>query len=1259
LKTFNLLKTNPLLTTNVKVVYSISEDKLYFESFNSNGALGDNRYKRKLIPEDSFYNRELAKYWKDTPTEISFKIKDNMDYDVMYSKYNNQIDDIYLSGASNVFNTDYTEEFEYLSPLHFVDEIPTNFIIFRVDGAGILDLNYTNFEEEILDKMKVVSSISLKKDSKLGKFLFNSFKENDIPKSSIDLNFESAEFTYWNGIDYQSGEFTRKGKLLQNEFKKEMTFTQGFQLLADGFKENNIIYPYIMNLNFLFDDTPADIDGLKKWSINRYMGFYGDLEEVSVITPYNPPILKSGLKLNSNNIFTKNGVPIDPFQRGYKDNKIYYVEYNSNFYLVKKISNTEFKVIADIDLPNDVDSNFNLNSIRFSNNNVIKDKEGNDIVITDSSDVLLIEINNQYHRLIKENNTWRILSDYTFTLNNNIFKYLINKSDPKYTTIINLNEVDENNSPLTFKIFRLNFSPIKNFDSDFLDTDFSKFEYILENDITNTEEPKLYEEDLSYSDIVKPVEKYIFNNKVVSIPTSSEYLSTGELFEVSNDSPNKLWRKNSPVIKFGIEGSNSVNDYPYLFNVNKTSDYFNRTTNTEELIPLRSSRNMDYFYTFASHSYNFDFSETVIHQSLNIYNDEGFNINKYFNNGYIDDYFDEIFGATQNNGGYIELSRKYSEILKGEQNYPNTTNFKGLDVSIYKVDSILTDVNQNKKNINNINIKGTNIFKDYKFSIILSDLKNDIDNNFEENDIDNNWKILKNWERNKQFNLNDIVLYDGTAFKDENNQYGFPGYGTESATGSVTPIAYTYPDGTIEELEIIENNESYTITPISATGVNNGQVQLYRCVSTSNITDPTLNIDNNSAWTAYPSLSYKTIFYDPNKSYTAMSDSASFSYLTSDDGFNKTFEKHLCFYKGEFYKCVKDIESSDLISPEYIGISIINGLRVPYWEKIEEYSTTRNYTKNEIVSYNGDLYFYNNVTQSITLLFTFKPDTNLTYNINDVILFNNNYYFDLSGNSTINNGINIYINKKWKNILIHIYFNDQIINVYNQKRDYLYKAENQQLVANNFINIINDITLKNGFVNNLKYYIIEEDGSFDSYNIDNIEDLPYLIQIETPIEIEYYKHSLKKIGNSDVLNIIKINKKLVNNKINGIEEINYLADQPISVNFRRLENLNFEDKTEILYRHGGFYNPIFKEIPIFDISSNNRYNFNVHLKGFGEIKEMVKSKVNENNNILKIKGDNFKSIYPQIDEIGYYIDNHNIFKSNWDTKYYKKTLNNI
>ena len=73
----------------------------------------------------------------------------------------------------------------------------------------------------------------------------------------------------------------------------------------------------------------------------------------------------------------------------------------------------------------------------------------------------------------------------------------------------------------------------------------------------------------------------------------------------------------------------------------------------------------------------------------------------------------------------------------------------------------------------------------------------------------------------------------------------------------------------------------------------------------------------------------------------------------------------------------------------------------------------------------------------------------------------------------LDNGIHIYINKKWKNVLINININDNTLpNIRNVDRDELYREMYSKISAQNFISAINDITNKYDFANYVKYIII-------------------------------------------------------------------------------------------------------------------------------------------------------------------------------------------
>ena len=81
---------------------------------------------------------------------------------------------------------------------------------------------------------------------------------------------------------------------------------------------------------------------------------------------------------------------------------------------------------------------------------------------------------------------------------------------------------------------------------------------------------------------------------------------------------------------------------------------------------------------------------------------------------------------------------------------------------------------------------------------------------------------------------------------------------------------------------------------------------------------------------------------------------------------------------------------------------------------------------------------------------------------------------------------------------------------------------------------------------------------------------------------------------------------------------------------------------------------------IYTSSIDRNTKFDTDLCHFGEISELIYSKVNEKESPLKIQGtEEDRSIYPMIDEFGYTWDRRFIFKSSWDADYYRRTKNEI
>ncbi len=164
-----LLRTNVALTTNAKIMVSASYS-LYVDSIISNTELSSTQYKRKEFNKDNFWDEILPYFYKNTPPEIAFFVKDDDDNKNMSKDFGRQYDDLYQYGARNIIeNKDYTEEFEYFAPLHVSKTgLPTNFIIFRIDGTGLINLTKDNFREEIINKLKCVKVFDLTRSTPLG-----------------------------------------------------------------------------------------------------------------------------------------------------------------------------------------------------------------------------------------------------------------------------------------------------------------------------------------------------------------------------------------------------------------------------------------------------------------------------------------------------------------------------------------------------------------------------------------------------------------------------------------------------------------------------------------------------------------------------------------------------------------------------------------------------------------------------------------------------------------------------------------------------------------------------------------------------------------------------------------------------------------------------------------------------------------------------------------------------------------------------------
>jgi hypothetical protein len=901
MKSFSLLRTNVGLTANVKVVCD-SNYNLYLESIDSAPELSISRLKKMQFNKNNFFDELVPYFFKDFPVDIAYQVIYYEDVDNMSQDFASQYDDTYNMGARNIVdNKNYPEEYEYFAPLYvFKAQIPKYFIIFRVDGPGLEDLDQSNFRQDFLKKFKTVKIFDLTKNTALGEWIERNFKNNiSFPNSSLEIDFRNLEFSKWIGIDYETGGFTYKSSFLETSLENENTLFDFERFFFDGYRVNKLIHPQIVNFSFLFDDTPATPSNLRKWSLNRYSGFYlDDLELIDTITPFTSPRLKTDIEiLEENVLYSPSG---DPFEFGFQDGQDNWVEWRGNFYKVEKftekaenvlsktiskntpkrtlnrnvkktsvskslgqetlqiegyntVETVKYRIISEYELEG-LESELNQKTCYVDQNCLILRLNGANYVIDefDFADINVIQIGDRFHNLVlDEDGNLKILSDYGFLWSQNYrFEYFTNSAQPGYNNIIDL-EIKSGNNPFGFKIYRLKFTDIKDFDTNIVDTEFSKFEYEKLDDITITEEPKMYTTDLRVNSNPAPFNDYFYKEQVYNIPCSSDYTANLETFRIVDGDLSELWRMNPVHCRFGYQGSISTGDYPYLLNNNDIHENFNRSTDTFESVPNRRVRNLDYFYSINSgdpsylhHSLHIERNyENIQDTSFRFEVDKYLNLHNYTPSGgtisttYSSDYFSYLFGSTQSflNGQILKKVEKWSLFDKGDKANPNTTLFKGLKFKIFEVEKII----KGDVSLDEVNLFTSNTFEDYKFSVLLSQNLQGVDINGELYDtvewaefqaIQDNFGFLS-FRTSDSATPSNIVVGDRVNIKQyyPKMEFTYDGLSTVTHVGTLSYGGYGF-----------ETNKEFLFTTASVGG------------STGSGT--TFSIDVGAAYSAFPNI---------------------------------------------------------------------------------------------------------------------------------------------------------------------------------------------------------------------------------------------------------------------------------------------------------------------------------------------------------------------------------------------------------------------
>lgn len=290
---FGLLRTNPKLTTNIKIIAD-SKNHVYLESIDADPLLSKSIYKGFNVTGGS-YAFDLRRFYSQgttLPKSIAYTVFEEDLSTNVQSDYHNQYDFTYGMGMQPKNSRLYTEEFSMFFPLWVErDSIPDYFLIFKLDGPVTFNTNTPNFSgsnldtdpmlnslitdpsyffENYISKAKIIKTFDLTYKSAIGSYIRRHVENPLFPESSIYVAFDKNELSYWQGISYDQGGFTKKAKNIYTDYVLvDKTLTESDDFITYGFTDNGIVHPNILNLEFLFDDPDQD-----KYTFSRYFGLY-------------------------------------------------------------------------------------------------------------------------------------------------------------------------------------------------------------------------------------------------------------------------------------------------------------------------------------------------------------------------------------------------------------------------------------------------------------------------------------------------------------------------------------------------------------------------------------------------------------------------------------------------------------------------------------------------------------------------------------------------------------------------------------------------------------------------------------------------------------------------------------------------------------------------------------------------------------------------------------------------------------------------
>ena len=291
LDSFMLIRTNPKLTGNVKLVVD-SSGAVFMDTFKVTSVLNNRVYRKYPVSSDGNYPMDVKTVFSRLPLGELFKTPaDSLNPHKFYKDQSKQYVTDYEYGAETNLDDMYPENMKILAPLHIGKNVPDFFCIFsnaeiyNSDTYKSSDFDDTEKFTDMLRRSRVVKIFDLRSYTAAGQYIRNYAASVDgILHGSCHLQFieqdndrDSENYRQgsnsWRGIDVARGIITNK---IESSYFADNVLSSGDAVqerfnnyVINGYERNNVLYPYILNIEFMFDDDEA-----LEFSMQRYFGLY-------------------------------------------------------------------------------------------------------------------------------------------------------------------------------------------------------------------------------------------------------------------------------------------------------------------------------------------------------------------------------------------------------------------------------------------------------------------------------------------------------------------------------------------------------------------------------------------------------------------------------------------------------------------------------------------------------------------------------------------------------------------------------------------------------------------------------------------------------------------------------------------------------------------------------------------------------------------------------------------------------------------------